>query len=920
MRMSSSSFLLKGAFLLLAAAFPACSGGGVASSDELRIRCLDGAPFCIISCNLSCSQTGCAVTEIAENERLRVRFSERVDPATVNGASFSIRTATGVAPDGDFLVVGSEVVFVPSVSTLNGVSTFGFLRNESYIITIAGGDSAAFGIKSFAGDALQQEFTCTVRATLGILDENQAPPTAELIAPTTTTGVSRQPTILLRFSELIDTAALQVPLSNSSPIRVILRVTLPSGECDLDAEGIALEGLPELSTDTVGGVDVTVVSFRPSVLLPGTSCISVNVTADIRDLAGRSAVPAQWNLITAFVPPSPIDITESFETPDRQDPLVSGGVWGGTQGNTGARPGPIGDDGRHGSFNPVFGTPLGSGQFEWNLDQVGGIVIPGSNTQSGAAFSVTDGRFFFTDFVLNEGQTLRFRGSVPPQIRVRGRVEIRGTLDLSGVDMPATVPTTGALAGQQVTTFNARGLNAIILGQAGGLGGCGGGAGGNGANECNGLGPQIVNGVNLTNGQPGQTVRVLGNHAYAGLAGGTGGTGSQLNPATGLATTIAVPPYIAGSSPALTYHDEFSRGGGGGGYMLAGGVPALPTIPPPAVTQPNNGPVAAGGVAFPLLPFPSSPPSSYQSVDHYLVGGSGGGGGGSHSFGILSLLTDDFMAGHGGTGGGGAIALRCGGDLLIASTGQILVRGGRGVVINGDNPASTTADTDFGVSSPGGGGSGGSILLQSGKNLTVQGLLNASGSAGSRVSNVSVFSSAPTQLNVIAQAGTGADGFYRLEAPTPPTFSGPITTVPTYNPAINSGPLTDRDSRSGDVSKWIGTGLIFPPTWQFYELDVDPDGSGPLPITTYTDTGAAGTAKANDPAGPVTIQFQGARLGQDGVTPIEGTLKAWRDGVGTGAGPGIQQDSVTGFRFQLLYNGAAFPNVVVRALRVRAIS
>jgi hypothetical protein len=911
MRKASSSFLLTGAVVAALASFPACSGGGTAEADSVRIRCLDGAPFCLISCNLGCSQTGCSVTEISENERLRFKFSDRVDPNTVNGASIAIRTASGVAPDGEFLVSGSEVTFVPSVSTQGGVSTFGFLRDESYIITIAGGDSSAFGVKSFSGDALGQEFNCTVRATLGIQDENQQPPSASLVSPTVTTGVALEPTIVLQFSELIDTAALQVPLSSSSPIRVILRGTLPNGECDLDAEGIALEGLPQLTTTAVGDTDVTVVTFRPSVELPGNSCVSVYVTADIRDLSGRQATPSQYNLITTEATPQPIDIDELFLTDARQEPAVSGGTW-----NNGARPGVIGEDGRHGSFNPVFGTPLGAGVFEWNLDQVGGIVIPGGNTPSGQAFNVTDGRFFFTDFVLNEGQVLRFRGSVPPQIRVRGRIEIRGTIDLNGVDMPATVPTTGALAGQRVTTFNARGTNSVVTGQLGGVGGCGGGSGGNGANECNGLGPQIVSGVNLTNGQPGQTVRVLGSHAYAAQTGGTGGLGSALNPATGLTTTIAVGPYIAAG--ALSYHDEFSLGGGGGGYMLAGGVPATPSIPAPAVTQPNNGPATAGGVAFPLLPLPTTPPANYQSIDHFLVGGSGGGGGGSHSFGILTVLTDDFMAGHGGSGGGGAIALRAGGDLLVASTGQILVRGGRGVVINGDNPATSTADVDFGVSSPGGGGSGGSVLLQSGKNLTVQGLLDAGGGQGSRVSNVSVFSTAPFQISVQAQGGAGSNGFYRLEAGGTLNFNGPVGTVPAYDPATNAGTLTDRDDRSGDVSKWISTGRIFPPTWLRYELDVDPDGAGPLPTTTYTDTGEPGTFKANDPAGPVTIQFQGARIAQDGVTPIEGSVKAWRDGVGTGAGPGIQQDSVTGFRFQLLYNRLAFPDVVVTALRVRA--
>ena len=907
--------LLAGSCYAALFVLPGCSSGSSDDASSLRIRCLGGQSFCIISCDLGCTQTGCAVSEIAENQRVRFKFSDRVDPASVGGASISIRTASGVAPDGDYLTVGNEVTFVPKVRTVGGVSTFGFLRNESYIISLAGGNSAAQGVRSLSGDTLSQEFTCTVRATLGIQDEDQQPPSVELLSPTNLAAVPLDPTIVLRFSELIDTTALQSPLSASSPISVVLRPTLAGGECDRDAEGIALEGLPQLSTEAVGDHDVTVVTFRPSVQLPGESCLIVYVSADLRDLSGRAAVPAQFEMITVAGVSVPIQLTESFATPAGQEELVSGGVW-----NGGATPALIGGDGRHGSFKPSLGSPQGGGVYVWNLDTVGGISIPASNTPSGQSYSVTDGRFFFTDFVLAEGEVVRFTGSVPPQIFVRGRCEIRGTLDLNAADMgPVNVPTTGPLAGQRVSSFNARSGATQVFGQAGGIGGCGGGNGGDGGRESQGTGQIFVGGVNVTNGLPGQAVKVPASHAYAAQTTGTGGNGSEMNPPSGLTIDAATPTISA----TLFYRARFSRGGGGGGYMLAGGLPALPTIPPyigvPAPTQPNVSPAPAASVAFGLLPFPASPPLGYQSLNHYLVGGSGGGGGGCHSFAIPTTPATEpaFMAGHGGTGGGGAIAVRVGGDLTLFGTGQILARGGRGVVITGDNPATPTADVDFGVSSPGGGGSGGSVLLQSARTLTVQGLIDTSGSTGSRTSNVAVLSLATFSLNVLSQGGAGSSGFYRLESPSPVVFNGPVGTTPAYSQSINSGPLDDRDALSGDLSKWRGTGLIFPPTWERYELDVDTDGDGIVDVT-YTDSGLPGTQKANDPNGPVVVLFQGAKLAQNGSTPIEGTIKQWREGIGSGSGPGIQQDSVTGFRFSLLYNRAQFPNQVVRALRVFA--
>ncbi|MFN8823367.1 MAG: Ig-like domain-containing protein [Planctomycetota bacterium] len=914
MRTAHITSLLTGLALLVAAG---CSNGSQDQTSSVRIRCFDGQAFCIISCDLGCTQTGCAVSEISENQRLRFKFSDRVDPASVNFGSISIRTATGVAPNGDFVVNGSEVVFVPKVSSLGGVSSFGFQRNESYIITLAGGATAAQGVRSLTGDRLSQEFSCTVVASRGVLDEDGLPPTVSLLSPTVPTGAPRNPTIVLRFSELIDTTPLQSSLSAASPIRVTLRGLLPDGACNLDGDGTSLEGVPSLSTERVNDRDVTVVAFTPSVQLPGQSCVTVFVTADLRDLSGRSATPAQFQFITEAGTPIDFTIREQFNSSANQEVLVSGGTW-----SAGARPGLIGGDGRHGSFRPDFPSAGSGGAnvFVWNVGNGGagnpGFTIPANNTPSGQSFEVTDGRFFFTDFVLPEGATLRFTGTEMPQIFVRGQCDIRGTIDVSGVDMPGQVGQVGLGNGQRVSTFNARGaVNAVTAGQAGSAGGPGGGAGGRGGNECagNGVESTTVGSVLVftNDGQRGTNVRLRANHAYAVEEANTGGAGSNLAPDTGLNATAL-------TQVVSVWRGSFSRGGGGGGYMLAGVGPTQPIIGTGTGTQPFNSAVLAQAENFPLLPYPATPPANYSSLNHFLVGGSGGGGGGSHTFGLLqgsaaTAVGERFLAGHGGSGGGGAIAIRAGGTVTIGATATLLARGGDGVLIMGDDPiaSSTVQDTNFGISSPGGGGSGGSLLVQSGKTISLAGTLNTRGGNGSRVAGITT-----ATLAVVAQAGNGSNGFYRLEAAEGVNGTPAAASVPAYVVANNVGPLLDRDDATGDLSKWRGTGLFFPPTWLSYELDVEINGDGV--VTRFGD--GAGLTPANDPTGAVRVRFQGAKLNQAGTTPVDNQVTPWTDFVGTGNGLNSPTVQVNGFRFELLYNRAAFPNVIVRELRVFARS
>jgi hypothetical protein len=895
---------------LLALVATGCSGGGSDTTSELSIRCLGGQAFCIISCDLGCSQTGCSVTEIAENQRLRFAFSSNVDPLSVNNASISIRTITGVPPDGEYFVQGREVVFVPRVRTVGGTTSFGFARNESYIITLAGGPTAAQGVRSIAGDTLGAEFSCTVLASRGILDADQLPPTCEMISPANPTEAPVNPTIVLRFSELIDTTPLLGPLSVSSPMRVLLRPRTVPGACDYDVEGIPLEGVPQVSTEIVGsgGAEhlVSVVTFQSPVQLPGFACITVGITSDLRDISGRSAVPVTFEILTVPGVSVPILMTEPFLSNAGFDPRVSGGVW-----QNGARPGQIGGDGRHGSFNHTHGTLNSNGEFEFNNDN---FQVLAQHSLTGLPYLVDNGKYYFTDFFVPDTAKVRFTGSVPAQIYVRGQAEIRGTVDVSGAEMGFWIPGFPiASAGQHVSNFDSRG-SAIVFqnGQPGGAPGCGGGRGGDGGNECRSTGPDILPGLPPPyDGKDGVDVRVPAGHAYGGSTAGTGGKGGVLNPASGL--TLNTPLII------LTYRPHFSQGGSGGGYNVAGGQSTGFPISG-AIFSPTSPP----GALFPLLPFPPPvPPPDYTALNHFLVGGSGGGGGGSHSFGTRGAPTPTiapnvYMAGHGGTGGGGAVAIRTGGALTVGGTGILRSKGGAGILITGDSPVTPTApDDNYGISSPGGGGSGGSFLLQSsiGVNVNTGGAIDTSGGAGSRTGSIFL-----PPINQASQAGSGSTGFYFIQAPNPVSivFSG--TGVPNFSQVNNTGTLTDRDDASGCTSTWRGPGLILPPTWLRYELDVDEDGNGTID-TTYTDSGLPGTLKANDPNGPVVIVFQGTRLNQAGNEPLPGEpVRPWREGIGSGPlqGTGIEDDNATGFRFMMTYNTGLFPNLVVRALRVYA--
>src|SRR5439155_8954772 len=117
---------------------------------------------------------------------------------------------------------------------------------------------------------------------------------------------------------------------------------------------------------------------------------------------------------------------------------------------------------------------------------------------------------------------------------------------------------------------------------------------------------------------------------------------------------------------------------------------------------------------------------------------------------------DVYRAGGGGSGGGGCMVLRAGSDLAVRTSAALEAKGGAGFTFSDNGTQNSTAG---GLPSPGGGGSGGSWVLQSGGNLLYVGTLDTSGGAGSRIANVNF-----SLLNATScRGGAGSPGFYRLE-------------------------------------------------------------------------------------------------------------------------------------------------------------
>lgn len=854
--------------------FVSCSGSSAGANLRTAPCGAGGSTFCVSSCSLGCTSVGCSVTEIAQNQAITLNFSGPVDPGSVNAATFSIKTAAGESPAGSLVVEGGVISFVPEVRIIGGNTFFGFKANQTYIMTLPGGAGEQLSVRSVSGDRLASTISCTLNVTRGIVDPDGQPPRAKLVQPTTAADVPNDITVLLEFSEFIDTAPFQSSSAgDKTPVefRIIKSRPRVGGqpgevECDPNFPPIDLEGSTRAQINAATGT--TTVSFRPAIRLPGEVCVEVTITPRVTDLSGRPSAGQSFVFVTKPTGSELQQILEDFKTLRQRDASNSSGSWGPGV----LTPGLIGGEGELGAFNVADGREVAPGVFEWSTDSQ---RIRGRTTRSGEDVTVTDGVFHFSSFELDADRTMRIVGSRPARIYVRGRALISGKISTNGTD-----------AGQHQAT--------LIAGQGGSTGGAGGGKGGQGADKGSGTGH-----TEAFDGRPGQDVQLLDGHAYKGTrAPGTGGRGSTQIPISGLDANVL---HQGGVNNALC--PQVAAGGGGGGSRGKGsnGQAQRSNRQTPATQPLWFGKDGDGGKAFDPFPVPAGD----DHMEHFLIGGSGGGGGGCHPlFEDRSPTKVEWWSGAGGTGGGGAVGFRVGGDLTTSASAQLTSNGGTGFTY-------ASLSQVLGTPAPGGAGSGGSFVFQVGGDASMGGTVNVLGGIGGKIQE-------PTFGDVFTFGGNGAPGMILLETPAGASIGQLGTTLPPAD-SSNVGQLEDRDDLVGDQSLFYATGAIFAPEFRRYVIRAIVRGQQVI----FTDD-----PQYEDPAwGPslglaiegqaIRLYVQGAKVDAASGEPEAGSIKPWRRYVRETAGEdSIATDQVTGLRFQVVFDKAVEANVSIVSVAV----
>jgi hypothetical protein len=718
-----------------------------------------GGPFRVVSTSLD------GLTGVALNAPLVIRFSSRVEPASVRADTIQIRHGPGFAQQvqGDFEVDGPVATFRPRLPVLADLSDGGFQPGTPYQLTIPGLPVSST-VRSRTGDPVSKSHVAYFLTTLDpsgyygpeyFLD--QAPQRV----------ICTDPADVLPAAPWSGPAgALEVPATTPIVLQ-LTRVPLLPGTVTGDDVVLTMtefRGAPAMRR--VPGDVVLVQSSRsvrlefvPRVRLPDRSRFVLQVSDRVLDLTGsvplaahpgRDAIHAQAVAARAADPAAPLAILLRdhpleidprtflvFTTRDEPEEVLSRTLEfdgadvdvDGGNGNDAARTTASFDAAVPGSVTAVLTMAGGDGS--------NGDLRPTVNTTLDTDSPLApDGVFQFRSVLIPAGVTVTVRGSRPAVLRCRGDATIDGVIALAGGG--------GDAAETQ--------LNASLPVRAGGAAGAGGGRGGDSSTS-----------------------------ALYGLPGGSGGdaSGGGTGGGGGYET-----------SGASMY--SFAGGGAGGGHAAsgtAGGPGSYPT--------PGSGWNGAGGSAGLAGGTPPNSAITNGGRQFTAAGGAGGGAGGNNHYTPYGHRT----SGAGGGGGGGALLLTAAGSIRVS--GRIEAQGGTG-------GSAVSANSYFG-GSPGGGGAGGSIVLFSQAGLDVAGaVLNALGGPGG--STAGAF--------YIGTAGSGSDGFLRLEdadgaiAGLGLASAAPAAGQGTFDPASSAA-----DAPSVFASTWISLGAFGPDILPFQPSD-----------------------------------------------------------------------------------------------------
>lgn len=689
-------------------AMAACSGGGGAPPGEVNT----GGNFVV----LRTSPLNAGTSYL--NDPVRIDFSNRVDldSATLDAVAFQVLDSLGKPVEeqvsGQFSLASSadgraerQLLFVPSLPTLDDFSDGGFRPGRTYLVQLIGGERhTGTVLRDRDGKVLLQPVSfsfSTVEGTLATqLFRNpraggprRAADAGLTIATASDLGAvplnlqgAPPVEVRLKFDQALNPQRSNVPVAfDSNPL---VRSQAARGRVFLEYDDPELGPNTWIPTDNEleeNGLDGAVLVLRPVGVLPNNAEIRVIVEPLLEDIAGESNT-AELNYNRVF---------GTFHTQagygQQFDALVENFDSAAAIDFTAVFAEPLAEVG-HGYIRAGFafeGTPTAI-EYEPQAQEV---VLNTDFTQvvpkTGLAYNVAGGVFNFRNVHIPQGVTVRGQGSKPMVWLCSGDFVVDGELTVRGGD------------GSRVNT-----LNSANFPKAGGTGTCGGGSGGSGSPSgterdavgATGRGALQVPGLG---GRGGLLACTAG--CYQGDGGGSGGGGGSL-------ATQGDPHYRA---PALL-GTPFQQREGNGGMGCSGGATSR-TAP------------LAGGAAGPLVFVDSRADNDFYGagVDAHRnlrilgelsapVGGAGGGGGGDRSTSGQCTNEPSFAndnSGGGGGGGGGILIVKALGEIVVSSTGRIVADGGNG----GGGEQAGSCNQGGG----GGGGSGGMIVLMSARRIAI---------------------------------------------------------------------------------------------------------------------------------------------------------------------------------------------------------
>jgi hypothetical protein len=897
--------LTLGSIVSLAAAVgTGCSGGGGGGGGGSNA-------MTIVQCSLQCNdsallpQVSCGVTNVFVNQEIRISFSNPIDPTSVSNNSFQMLDPQGKAPAASFTIDSLDprtLIYRPEVTfDSSGNPIFGLTEDQSYSFKIPGknnGDLQPF-IRDTLGNVNSKRLECTLVASQGIRDANPGRPRASVFVLRAETAACMEPGAeipdFVRFGEddsgcpivgeevgdprfFIATQATRV--HRNSPVRIVFDdvmnpATLANpvtGDSSfvrafVDADGnildrsdqVRLEGSFTVTIDQTVPPSTTLI-FTPAGGFPSAGVddahprtIVIELSPQISDLGGNALInPGNFAFVPEKILFAPLMITEPFVDPSREDQVRTGSVWGSGMLATG----PGGGSGRLGDLTVLPGNVVELNTDHETFASITNPLIfnPANIIDRPANFAVDGGVFEFARLRVDAGGTLRFKGSHPARIYVRGVADVQGLIDVSGGS----------------GTLHA---STDLDGGAGGTSGPNGGAGGRGGLRPDGSAfqgdflpgfpigglPNIAAGpvdvldastYTFVNGVDGGGIPVPSTIDPSPTFVGGGKSGLGWPQPTTANSSLHMPQDVNDLSGMQFDPDAFCQypvpaaPGGGGAHAFDGVLGDATFIPFTALTLPPDSP----GGDNALLGVDDLVRSLSPELG-LLRGGAGGGGGGAHlqftqmngtplspsnctvplGTGSLQIMSYLAHSSAGGGGGGGGLQLAAGRRLNLA--GVIDASGGDGG--SGTFPPNDNNPND--LAQAGGAGAGGSLLLQSARIqvLAVPGRIKVAGGEGGEGSG-SIFPVEPST------GGDGSPGFLRMESTTPPVLANELPKILPQESALQANygsgvsiediftvaawaPATDAPSGwSGAQSCWIR------PTGSFFRLRFADDVTGQL--------------------------------------------------------------------------------------------